>query len=66
MASKNTASRRRFTTTKAAAEYLNVHDRTIRKMVAEGRLTGYRNGRILRVDMNEVEQCLRPFGGNAA
>lgn len=60
--------RRRFVSVSVAAEYLSVSDRTIRYMVAQGRLQGFRNGRILRVDMNDVESCLKPMpgGGNAA
>lgn len=45
-----------------AAEHLDVHPRTIRRMIAEGRLTGYRLGpRIIRVDLNEVDELLRPI-----
>jgi excisionase family DNA binding protein len=49
-----------------AAEYLQVTDRTIRQMIADGRLTGYRSGnRLVRVDLNEVDAAMRPFGGAA-
>ena len=42
-------------------------DRTIRQMIADGRLTGYRSGtRLVRVDMNEIDDAvMKPFGGNA-
>lgn len=44
------------------AEHLDVHPRTIRRMIAEGRLTGYRLGpRIIRVDLNEVDALLQPI-----
>ncbi|AFM16983.1 DNA-binding protein, excisionase family [Mycolicibacterium chubuense NBB4] len=58
--------RRRYAKLIEAAEYLGVTDRTIRQMIADGRLTGYRNGnRIVRVDLNEVDAVMKPFGGAA-
>lgn len=55
---------RRYISLQAAAEYLGVTDRTVRAMIADGRLTGYRNGpRLVRVDLNEVDAAMRPFGG---
>lgn len=46
-----------------AAEYLGVCDRTVRRMIAAGELTGYQVGkrRILRVDLDEVERLARPI-----
>lgn len=60
-------SRRRYATLEQAGEYLGVTSRTIRMMIADGRLTGYRNGpRIVRVDLNEVDnKLMKPFGGAA-
>ena len=47
-----------------AAEYLEVTDRTIRQMIADGRLTGYRSGhRLVRVDIDEIDAAMQPFGG---
>lgn len=44
------------------AEHLGVHPRTVRRMIAEGRLTGFRLGsRIVRIDLNEVDDLLRPI-----
>jgi len=58
--------RRRYVKIAAAAEYLQVTDRTIRQMIADGRLTGYRNGpRLVRVDLNEIDAAMQPFGGAA-
>jgi excisionase family DNA binding protein len=55
---------RRYAKLKEAATYLHVTERTIRQMVAEGRITGYRNGsRLVRVDLNEIDAAMRPFGG---
>lgn len=57
---------RRYVTIAEAAEYLNVTTRTIRQMIADGRLRGYRSGtRIVRVDLNEVDAAMKPFGGAA-
>lgn len=55
---------RRWATINDAAEYLHVSDKTIRTMIAEGRITGYRNGpRIIRVDLAELDAVMTPFGG---
>lgn len=60
------SSPRRYAPLKEAAEYLGVTDRTIRQMIADGRLTGYRSGkRLVRVDLNEVDAAMQPFGGAA-
>ena len=58
--------RRRYVKIAEAAEYLQVTDRTIRQMIADGRLTGYRSGsRLVRVDLNQLDDAMRPFGGAA-
>ncbi len=58
--------KRRYGKLKEAAAYLNVSERTIRQMIADGRLTGYKGGnRLIRVDLDEVEAVLQPFGGAA-
>ncbi|EFG74158.1 DNA binding domain, excisionase family [Mycobacterium parascrofulaceum ATCC BAA-614] len=59
--------RRRYAKLIEAAEYLGVTDRTIRQMIADGRITGYRNGpRLIRVDLNEIDDVvMQPFGGGA-
>ena len=57
---------RRYAKLTEAAEDLGVTDRTIRTMIADGRLTGYRSGtRIVRVDLNELDEAMKPFGGAA-
>lgn len=57
---------RRYVKMSEAAEYLGVTDRTVRQMIADGRLTGYRNGsRLVRVDLNEIDAAMQPFGGAA-
>jgi excisionase family DNA binding protein len=44
--------------------YLGVTDRTIRAMVADGRLTAYRGlgSRVLRIDLNEVDRVMESGG----
>lgn len=60
------AGRRCYATQAEAAKYLGVTARTIREMIADGRLTGYRSGtRLVRVDLNELDAAMRPFGGAA-
>lgn len=58
---------RRYVSIADAAEYLGVTDRTVRQMIADGRLTGYRNGkRLIRLDLNQVDAAMTPFGGGAS
>lgn len=51
---------RRYISIADAAEYLEVSDRTVRRMIADRELTGYRmgRGRTLRVDLNEIDDNL--------
>jgi excisionase family DNA binding protein len=44
----------------AAAEFLDVHPRTIRRMIRGGDLRGYRVGRLIKVDMHEVYAYAQP------
>ena len=57
--------RRRYITVAEAAEYLQISDRTVRRLIADGELNGYRMGRsarAARVDLNEIdEQLMRPL-----
>jgi excisionase family DNA binding protein len=58
--------RRRYVKIAEAADYLQVTTRTVRAMIADGRLTGYRSGgRLVRLDLNEVDAAMQPFGGAA-
>jgi excisionase family DNA binding protein len=56
---------RRYITITEAADYLQISDRTVRRLIADGELTGYRMGRsrrLIRVDLNEIdEQLMRPL-----
>lgn len=57
---------RKYITLREAADYLGVTERCIRQMIADGRLTGYRAGpRLVRVDLNEIDAAMQPFGGAA-
>ncbi|MCG7593729.1 AlpA family transcriptional regulator [Mycobacterium sp. PSTR-4-N] len=60
------ATGRRYASLKDAAEYVGVTTRTIRTWISEGLITGYRiNQRLVRVDLNELDQAMEPFGGSA-
>lgn len=43
-----------------AAERLNVNSRSVRRWIADGRIPGYRVGRLLKVDLAEVDAFVRP------
>lgn len=43
------------------ADILGVCPRTVRRMIADGRLTGYRIGRAIRLRLDEVEGALQPI-----
>ena len=48
------------------AELLGVTDRTVRQMVADGRLKAYSLGsRVIRLRLSEVEAAFQPYGGTA-
>jgi excisionase family DNA binding protein len=53
----------RLVSVKAAAEYLGVSQRTIRRMIDDGRLSGHRmeGSRFIRLDLNEIDDKLRPI-----
>ncbi|BBY36297.1 hypothetical protein MMAN_04310 [Mycobacterium mantenii] len=58
--------RREWASIQEAAEYLAVSARTIRQMIADGRIAGYRSSsRLVRVDLNEVDAAMQPYGGAA-
>ncbi|WP_370501148.1 excisionase family DNA-binding protein [Mycolicibacterium sp. jd] len=57
---------RRYATMKAAGDYVGVSQSTIRQWITDGRITGYRiNDRVYRVDLNEIDAAMQPFGGAA-
>lgn len=56
---------RRYITIAEAADYLQISTRTVRRLIRDGELNGYRigqTGRLIRVDMNEIDgQLMRPI-----
>ncbi len=58
---KNRLSQRRYVPIEDAAKYLSVSTSTVRRMISRGELQGYRvgKGRLLRVDMGEVQSLAR-------
>jgi len=56
-----------YITQKEAAELLGLTDRTVRNMIADGRLLAYQLGpRVIRLRLDEVEAALQPIPGGAA
>ncbi len=52
-----------FVTQVEADEYLGVTDRTIRQMIADGRLRAYQLGpRVIRLRLDEIEAAMQPVG----
>jgi excisionase family DNA binding protein len=50
---------RRLASINETASYCGIHPRTVRRAIADGRLTGYRvGGKLVRVDLNEVDEKL--------
>jgi excisionase family DNA binding protein len=55
----NLASPRRWASLTLGAEHIGVSDKTMRRMIASGQITGYRVGpRLVRVDLNELDALL--------
>lgn len=56
------ASRRQLLTLAQAADALSLDEKTLRRYIAQGLLTGYRIGpRALRLDADEIEALARPI-----
>jgi excisionase family DNA binding protein len=52
-------SRRRLVSPGDAATYIGVHEKTIRRRISDGTITGYSIGkRAVRVDLNEIDEKL--------
>lgn len=55
-------SRKTYITQAEAADILGVHENTVRRMAAAGRLKAYRLGpRMIRLRLDEVEAALQPI-----
>lgn len=52
---------REYISLREAAEILSVSDRTIRNMLADGRLRGYRIGKLIRLARTDVLDALQPI-----
>lgn len=62
--SEQGCAQRRWASMQQAAEYTGVGLRTIREWITQGKITGYRmNGRVIRIDLNELDGAFEPFGG---
>ena len=59
---------RRYASLADAAAYVDCNERTLRRHIAAGRLRGYRLGKLVRVDLSELDALMKPIptGGNAA
>jgi excisionase family DNA binding protein len=56
----------RYLTIGEAADYLNVAPLTIKKMLRDGRLPGYKLGpRVVRIRLSDIESALQPYNGDA-
>jgi excisionase family DNA binding protein len=59
----------RYVSMDAAAEELGVSERTVRRMISEGHLPGYRVGkRVIRIKREDLDSLIRriPTAGDAA
>jgi len=57
---------RRYASMADAADYAACNERTLRRQIAEGKLTGYRLGRVYRIDLNELDQIMAPASSRKA
>ena len=57
---------RALTSTVHTAEEVDVHPETLRRLYRDGRIPGYKVGRLLRFDVDEVRDALRGSTGAAA
>jgi excisionase family DNA binding protein len=58
---------RRWASLADGAEYLGVCERTCRRLINSGHITGYRAGpRLIRVDLNELDAMMRPIPASDA
>lgn len=61
-ATENRLATPKFVTQEAAASRWSVSVFTIRRLIASGKITGYRlNGRVIRVSLDEVDSAFQPI-----
>jgi excisionase family DNA binding protein len=51
---------RRYVALSKAAQYADCNERTLRRAIASGGLTGYRVGVSIRIDLNELDAWMTP------
>ena len=51
---------RRYETLKQAAERTGLTERTLRRRIADGKLTAYRSGRVIRLRPEDVDALFTP------
>jgi excisionase family DNA binding protein len=53
---------RELVSTLVASKHLGVSEKTVRRYISQGRLTGYRVGRrLIRIDLAELDALLKPI-----
>lgn len=52
---------RRYASLADAAAYVDCNERTLRRHIAAGQLRGYRLGRLLRIDLDDLDAMLQPI-----
>lgn len=53
---------RRYATIAHGADYTGFAEKTIRRRITDGSLTGYRFGkRSIRIDLNQLDELMRPI-----
>ena len=58
---------RRWASITAAAEHYQIGNRTLRQMIYDGKVTGYKLGpQLLRVDLNEIDALMEPTTNGAS
>lgn len=56
----------RYLTISEAADYLKVAPLTVKKMLRDGRLHGFKLGpRVVRIRLRDIESALQPYNGGA-
>lgn len=51
---------------KEFAQHLGVSERTVDRMIAAGQIPAYRVGRLVRLDLNDVDRVVTPIPNGAA
>lgn len=67
-ATRSHVPQRRLASIASVADYTDTSTKTVRRRIADGTFTAYRMGRLIRLDLGEVDSALRqiPTAGSAA